>query len=542
MRDKIIDYSMDVIIIGGGWAGLFTLKHCIEEGLSCILLEKSSAYGGVWNVQNSPSVYPNTYSVTSKHYLSISDFPIPEDYPEFPHHSLVYKYMKSYVKHFELNKYISLDSNVEKIKKSKEWNVTYSKDGVLQTIHGKHIAICTGQNSRCIQMPSIDTSKFKGTVIHANDYNETFRQDHCVHKKVLIYGGSDTSADIADELTNNMYSKDEKTKVILSFKKGRWIQRRNTGVNAADMLYSRYINVWVNIIGKNLFNYTFVPELEFWWGKGGSNIKEWQPKAGYLNSYYVKSSNIVNKVSLGEIVPKGNIEAIHSTSVTFVDGTEEQVDTVIFATGYAGMNCMYEIPDSIKKGNYYHHVFLIEDPSVAKVGFIRPYLTSIPMLIEMQSRYVAKVFSKKVQLPSTMRMKWDYEAMKETQSREFSYDYERVQGIVDPYDYMDLLGSAIGAIPSFFMNVELWKLVYFGSWSPYYYMLNHPDEKKREIAKKEIMKLKHHETCQQVMYQSMERFIKIILFILILFLIFFLLYVSWDTPFFKKLKCRILHS
>jgi dimethylaniline monooxygenase (N-oxide forming) len=197
---------MDVIIIGGGYSGLFTLKHCIEEGLSCILLEKSSDYGGVWNIQNSPSVYPNTYSVTSKHYLSISDFPIPDDYPEFPHHSLVYKYMRSYVKHFELEKYISLDSTVEKMKKTKEWNVSYTKDGILQTIQGKHIAICTGQNSRCIQMPSIDYSKFNGKVIHANDYNETFRKHHCIHKKVLIYGGSDTSADIADELTNNMYS------------------------------------------------------------------------------------------------------------------------------------------------------------------------------------------------------------------------------------------------------------------------------------------------------------------------------------------------
>lgn len=527
---------MDVIIIGGGWAGLFTLKHCIEENLSCILLEKSTDYGGVWNIQNTPSVYPNTYSVTSKHYLSISDFPIPDDYPEFPHHSLVFTYMRSYVKHFELEQYISLDSKVEKIKKSKEWNVTYTKDGILQTIQGKHIAICTGQNSRCIQMPSIDTSKFKGKIIHANDYNETFRKDYCVHKKVLLYGGSDTSADIADELTNNMYSKDEKTKVILSFKKGRWIQRRNTGVNAADMMYSRYTDMWVKITDKKVFNYSFVPELEFWWGKGGSNIKEWEPKTGYLNSYFVKSSNIVNKVSLGEIVPKGNIESIHEHSVTFVDGTKETVDTVIFATGYAGMNCMYEIPEMIKNGNYYRHLFLIEDPSVVKVGFIRPFLTSIPMIIEMQSRYVAKVFSKKVHLPSRISMNWDYDAMKEKQAKEFAYDYERVQGIVDPYDYMNLLGGAIGAIPSFFMNFELWKVVYFGSWSPYYYMLNHPDKKKREIAKQELMKLKKHESSYQIMHRSIELAIQIFIQLLILFLIVFLLYLSWETPFFKKLK------
>jgi len=516
---------MDVIIIGGGWAGLFTLKHCLEEGLSCMLLEKSCDYGGVWNIQNSPSVYPNTYSVTSKHYLSISDFPIPDDYPEFPHHSLVYKYMRSYVEHFELEKFISLDSNVEKIEKGKEWTVTYYKNGIIQTIQGKKIALCTGQNSRCIQMPSIDYKKFEGKVIHANEYNEGFRQDYCVHKKVLIYGGADTSADIADELTNNMYSKDEKTTVILSFKKGRWIQRRNSGVSATDMFYCRTLNTLFKLLDKKMLVDTFfTPELEFWWGKGGSGVKEWQPKAGYLNSYYVKSANIVNKVSLGEIIPKGNIDSIHSHSVTFVDGTEEKVDTIIFATGYAGMNCMYEIPENIKNGEYYRHIFLIEDPSVVKVGFIRPYLTSIPMLIEMQSRYVAKVFSKKVKLPSQLRMKWDYAAMKEKQSREFAYDYERVQGIVDPYDYMDLLGSAIGAIPSMFMNFELWKIVYLGSWSPYYYMLNHPDKKKREMAKKELMKLKTNETSIMIMKNTITRIIQIISGIIFLFIVF---YVIW---------------
>jgi len=383
-------------------------------------------------------------------------------------------------------------------------------------------------------MPSLDYSKFKGKVIHANEYNETFRQDHCVHKKVLIYGGSDTSADIADELTNNMYSKDEKTKVILSFKKGRWIQRRNLGTNAADMFYSRTLNATIKMFHKKIIiDSIFVPYLEYWWGKSGSNIKEWQSKAGYLNSYYVKSSNIVNKVSLGEIVPKGNIETIQTHSVSFVDGTEEDVDTIIFATGYAGMNCMYEIPESIKKGEYYHHLFLIEDPSVVKVGFIRPYLTSIPMLIEMQSRYVAKVFSNKVHLPSRMRMKWDYNAMKEKQSKEFSYDYERVQGIVDPYDYMDLMGYAIGAIPSFFMNLELWKVVYFGSWSPYYYMLNHPDKHKRDIAKTEIMKLKTHETSSLITKLFLSNFIFI--FILFFILIFFI-YCIFKWSFIKKLK------
>ena len=35
----------DVIIIGGGWSGIFTLKHCLEQKLNVICLEQSSEYG-----------------------------------------------------------------------------------------------------------------------------------------------------------------------------------------------------------------------------------------------------------------------------------------------------------------------------------------------------------------------------------------------------------------------------------------------------------------------------------------------------------------
>ena len=50
-----------------------------------VVLERSQHLGGVWNVQNGPgSVFDFTYSVTSKLYLSPTDFPPPDDWPEFP--------------------------------------------------------------------------------------------------------------------------------------------------------------------------------------------------------------------------------------------------------------------------------------------------------------------------------------------------------------------------------------------------------------------------------------------------------------------------
>lgn len=112
-KSNVID-KYNTIIIGSGISGLFTLKHLIDEGNTNVLvLDKNPEPFGVWNINNKPSVFENTYAVSSKLYMTISDFPIPEEYPEFPHHSLILQYYKNYAKHFNLYSY--LRQNVEVI-------------------------------------------------------------------------------------------------------------------------------------------------------------------------------------------------------------------------------------------------------------------------------------------------------------------------------------------------------------------------------------------------------------------------------------------
>jgi dimethylaniline monooxygenase (N-oxide forming) len=178
----------DVVIIGSGWAGICTMKHCLEENLTGIILEKTDDYGGVWNIKNTPSVYANTYSVSSKLYLSMSDFPIPESYPEFPHHTLVMEYLRMYTKNFDIEKYISLNSEVVNIeKKNNKWYTIYNTKSGSNIIISKNIALCTGHNSICLNNPEIDTSNFKGQIIHASKYDDNFK-NQCLNKRVLIYG------------------------------------------------------------------------------------------------------------------------------------------------------------------------------------------------------------------------------------------------------------------------------------------------------------------------------------------------------------------
>ena len=111
----------DTIIIGSGISGLFTLKHLIEEGNSNVLvLDKNPEPFGVWNTSNHPSVYENTYTVSSKLYMTISDFPLPEETPEFPHHSIILNYYREYAKHFNLYPYLKQKVEVISVHKEKD--------------------------------------------------------------------------------------------------------------------------------------------------------------------------------------------------------------------------------------------------------------------------------------------------------------------------------------------------------------------------------------------------------------------------------------
>ena len=96
-----------IIIIGAGISGLMTAKHLQEEGEDDILiLDTNPEPFGIWNINNHPSVLESTYCVSSKLYMSISDFPLPEHVAEFPHHSTILKYYKDYANKFNLYKYI----------------------------------------------------------------------------------------------------------------------------------------------------------------------------------------------------------------------------------------------------------------------------------------------------------------------------------------------------------------------------------------------------------------------------------------------------
>lgn len=486
--------TYNTIIIGSGISGIFALKHLIEEGnTSVLVLDKNPEPFGVWNINNKPSVYENTYAVSSKLYMTISDFPLPEETPEFPHHSIILKYYENYAKHFQLYSYIKQNCTVRSIKKTKDMWFIQTNDAQY---YASFVVIATGTVNDCPNIPTDSFYKnFSGVMYHCDSYDKVKDYEG---KKILVVGGSDTAVDLAMELRL-------KNKVTVSIKNGAWFQNRNSGAySAADSLYSRtYDFVIKNIVSKKtVHNQWGLVDISNWWGEGGSGVDIWQPKCDYLNSYYVKSRDIINEIAKGTIIPQNGIKSIDKYSVTFESNKMDKFDVILFCTGYKPLMCMKFLDDTIVNTKKYKHIFYINDPSIMFIGFIRPYLTSIPMLSELQSRWISKFICNKVSLPDKKTMELVTIEDDEKQQLEFPCAYERLKTIVDPYDYCNFIANQIGADVSMthilFTNPSLFLMIVFDTWNHHVFRLNDKDPEKRKNAEEQIRKVHMSRTSQIV--------------------------------------------
>ena len=92
-------------MIGAGSSGIAAVKALSQRGIAFDCFEKSDRVGGNWvfrNTNGMSSAYRSLHINTSRARMAYADFPMPGDYPDFPHHTQVAAYFDAYVDHFGL--------------------------------------------------------------------------------------------------------------------------------------------------------------------------------------------------------------------------------------------------------------------------------------------------------------------------------------------------------------------------------------------------------------------------------------------------------
>ncbi|XP_076797606.1 putative dimethylaniline monooxygenase [N-oxide-forming] 6 isoform X2 [Arvicanthis niloticus] len=401
-----------VAIVGAGVSGLASIRCCLEEGLDPICFERSNDVGGLWKFsshaeEGRASIYQSVFTNSSKEMMCFPDFPYPDDFPNYMHHSKLQEYIKSFAQKKDLLRYIQFETLVSSIKKCSsflttgQWVVVTEKDGKQESVLFDAVMICSGHhvypNMPTDSFPGLE--HFQGKCLHSRDYKGPGAFQG---KKVLVIGLGNSASDIAVELSHLA------TQVIISTRSGSWVMSRvwNDGY-PWDMVYvTRFASFLRNILPSFVSDWLYVKKMNTWFKHENYGL---MPLNGPLRKEPVFNDELPARILCGTVSIKPIVTKFTETSAVFEDGTVfEAIDYVIFATGYG-----YAYPfldDSIIKSRnnevtLYKGIFppQLEKPTMAVIGLVQSLGAAIPTA-DLQARWAAKVFTNTCILPTTNEM------------------------------------------------------------------------------------------------------------------------------------------
>ncbi|CAF1221510.1 unnamed protein product [Rotaria magnacalcarata] len=503
-----------VVVIGGGWTGLYALKYLLGEGLDAHLYESRSNIGGIWNFAENEAiggVYKSAHATSSKTFLHASDFPFPSSVGEFPRHEEVLAYLHSYADHFKLWSNIHLNSKIVRVEP--QWILTF--DDGLKIVSCDYLVVCSGQHQIANDPRSTyPFNQFTGTFSHSIAYKSPY-DNKFTNKRILVVGGGETGSDLAVELSATV----AKT-VYMSIREGQWFQSRILGQQPADVMYTmlmRIFGYYNNILVRCWRRMFFVPM----WGIGGTGVREWAPTVPFLHGFINKSREVVDYIALDRVVPKRGIANIDRQLITFdKDENPVEVDHILLCTGYQWTHPFFPSSDI---HDLYKLVFASGvSGTLAFVGTARPVFGSIPALAELQARWVAAVFSGRCHLPSEKVMTQRRRAYWTRHASLYPHDHKRLKQLVNLFEFTDVIGDELGARVNlfylFFRHPSAWFRIYCASpWSPFLFRIGRLSSDDEKLA------YQRHLACIPKKDQTFHRFNDVMLgaWLLILISLFF---------------------
>ncbi len=182
-------------VIGAGFAGLSTAKVLREFGFDVTVIDKEPEVGGVWAASRR---YPGLTTQNVRSTYSLSDFPYPADYPEWPTGEQVQRYLESYVDHTGLREHLALGCLVRSAQRDPDTGRWLLDVAGLGTREFDFLVVCNGIYSDPF-VPEFDgAAEFVaagGRICHTVDFHDP---EEARDKHVLVVGYGKSSCDVAN--------------------------------------------------------------------------------------------------------------------------------------------------------------------------------------------------------------------------------------------------------------------------------------------------------------------------------------------------------
>jgi putative flavoprotein involved in K+ transport len=323
-RSRDGEQHLEVAVIGGGQTGLaigYLLKHNARQ---FVIFERAGAIAPAWRER-----WESLTLFTSRRYSALPGLPFPGEPDGYPSRDEVVAYLERYAELFELP--VELDSEVKQLERTSSGHFRLQIDS--QEIAADQVVVATGP----FQTPYVPklAEKVPAEVFqtHAVGYR---RPESVPPGNVLVVGGGNTGFQIAKELSGS----DE---VALS-------------------IGSRQKPLPQRVLGRDLF----------WWLTKARIIN--QTAESRLGRKLMRNGDTLIGSSRRELTKRYGVELkprlvdVDARRARFEDGSELEVDAVIWATGYRPDYSWIKLPVFDEDGRLRHQRGVTEVPGLYFLG------------------------------------------------------------------------------------------------------------------------------------------------------------------------------
>ncbi|MGE0219969.1 flavin-containing monooxygenase [Mycolicibacterium sp.] len=353
-------------IIGAGPAGLVAARALKRSGIPYDVIERNVRVGGLWDITNPGTpLYESAHFISSKFRSAFYGYPMPAEFPDYPSHTQVLSYITDFAEHYGLVDDVEFGREVRVVTPTVSGGWDVELDGGERR-HYAGVIVASGANWSP-QVPSYPgQDEFGGDIRHVVTYRSA---DELAGRRVLIVGGGNSGVDIACDAAQRA------SRAWLSLRRGyRFVPKHILGVPTDVFLRGlpgsgelRRVTPDGVVLPEDLSQLYDALSGDL------TRLGLQRPDHDAYESHPILNSQFLHHLTHGDIIAKRDVARFTRDGVTFVDGSRERVDTVLFATGYDWRTPF--LPDSLidragGRPQLYLNVFHRRLDSLYFLGFV----------------------------------------------------------------------------------------------------------------------------------------------------------------------------
>jgi putative flavoprotein involved in K+ transport len=336
----------EVVVVGGGQAGLAIGYHLAQQGRDFTILEAAKEPAAAWRQR-----WDSLRLFTPARYDALPGLAFPGDPDRYPGRDDVVAYLTDYARRFDLP--VELDSPVRAIRKSGESYLVELEDRAYEA---QQVVVASGP----FQVPFVPAIAERLGPKVAQLHSTAYRSPEALPDgPVLVVGGGNTGFQIAEELSASR-------EVHLS-------------------IGSRQMPLPQRILGRDLF----------WYLDATGLIRK--TTASRIGSRMAARDTLIG--STPRALRRRHGVELHDravdasgSAVSFGDGTKVDVEAVVWATGFRVDHSWVDVPVFDEDGHLVHRRGVTESPGLYFLGLTWQHTRGSALLgwVKDDAEYIAQ--------------------------------------------------------------------------------------------------------------------------------------------------------